>query len=114
MKRRYELSIGRWSAMLGSSVHGRLLLICHDITIVFAGRSLGELIAHVIGRCWRRARRCTPVRILYKSIPAPVAGARKSRVACPRSNFDCHRWPKNRREPAPRGSSVRRWPFAPT
>jgi hypothetical protein len=44
MKRRYELSIGRWSAMLGPSERGRLLLMCHDTTIVFAGRSLGELV----------------------------------------------------------------------
>lgn len=53
MKRWYELSIGRWSAMLGPSVSGRLFLICHDTTIVFAGRSLGDLVAHLGARAFR-------------------------------------------------------------
>jgi hypothetical protein len=47
------LSLGRWSAMLGPSVSGRLLLICHDTTIIFTGRSLCELLASVAARLWR-------------------------------------------------------------
>jgi hypothetical protein len=44
------VNVGRWSAMLGPSVSGRLLLICHDTTIAFAASSLGELVASVVAR----------------------------------------------------------------
>jgi hypothetical protein len=54
MKRWYELSIGGWSAMLGPQVTGRCWLICAENTVIFSGQSACELIAHVIGRCWRR------------------------------------------------------------
>ena len=53
MKRWHEFSIGRWCAMIGPSVSGRLFLICHDTTIVFAGCSLGELVAHGAARAFR-------------------------------------------------------------
>jgi hypothetical protein len=53
MKRWYELSIGGWSALLGPSVSGRLFLICRDTTIIFAGDSLGELLASVLARLCR-------------------------------------------------------------
>jgi hypothetical protein len=49
-----SLSMGRWCAMLGPSVTGRCWLICAENTVIFSGQSACELIAHVIGRCWRR------------------------------------------------------------
>lgn len=55
MKRWHEFSIGRWSAMVGPSVSGKLLLICHETTIVFAAGSLGELVAGVVARVCRHA-----------------------------------------------------------
>jgi hypothetical protein len=55
------MNIGRWCAMLGPSVSGKLLLICHDTTIIFAGRSVCELLAAVMSRACRAFRYSIPL-----------------------------------------------------
>jgi hypothetical protein len=50
----HSLSLGRWCLMTARSVSGRCWLIVLENTVVLSAQSACELIAHVIGRCWRR------------------------------------------------------------
>jgi hypothetical protein len=54
MKLWRTVNVGRWCLMTARSVTGRCWLICAENTVIFSGQSACELIAHVIGRCWRR------------------------------------------------------------
>ena len=54
MKRWHTLALGRFEAMVGPSIRGRCYLICAENTVIVSAPSACELIAHVIGRCWRR------------------------------------------------------------